>query len=127
MIPPAGTAPVNLRLLGQILDLPATSPSSTTRSTPTRLDELGADLKQRRIRAGAHGRLGEIEGIEQTLSSLRDKRAGAQRLRRITRHIDLGIPALARQLRSWRYEPGPISLNSGRADHVTLGDKRPVL
>lgn len=53
-----------------------------------RLDELESDLEERRKRAGA------IEGIGLTLQCLRNKRADALRLTRITRHVDLGIPAV---------------------------------
>lgn len=37
--------------------------------------------------------LGEIEGIDHTLSCLRAKRADAQRLTSVTRQVDLGMPA----------------------------------
>ncbi|WP_413804516.1 hypothetical protein [Streptomyces sp. OE57] len=37
---------------------------------------------------------GEIEGIDLTLRFLRDKRTQAQRLQRITRNVDLGLPAV---------------------------------
>lgn len=60
-----------------------------------RLDELQTDLELRRARATAEGWLGEIEGIDRTLSCLRDKRADALRLTRITRQVDLGIPTIA--------------------------------
>jgi hypothetical protein len=59
-----------------------------------RLDELEVDLTQRRARATAEGWLGEIEGIDRTLSCLRDRRADALRLTRIARQVDLGIPAI---------------------------------
>jgi hypothetical protein len=58
-----------------------------------RLDELEADLEQWRARAAAEGWLGEIEGINRTLSCLHDKRADALRLTRITRQVALGMPA----------------------------------
>lgn len=60
-----------------------------------RLDELEADLEQRRTRATAEGWLGEIEGIDRTLSCLRDKRADAMRLTRITAQVDLGMPTIS--------------------------------
>jgi hypothetical protein len=59
-----------------------------------RLDELESDLEERRKRATAEGWLGEIEGVDLTLQCLRDKRADALRLARITRHVDLRIPAV---------------------------------
>lgn len=59
-----------------------------------RLDELESDLKERRKRATAEGWLGEIEGVDLTLQCLRDKRADALRLTRITRQVDLGMPAV---------------------------------
>lgn len=40
------------------------------------------------------GWLGEIEGVDLTLQCLRDKRANALRLTRITRQVDLGMPAM---------------------------------
>lgn len=56
-----------------------------------RLSELETDLIARRARAEAEGWLGEIEGIDPTLTYLRDKRQQAARL---TRHgpIKLGTP-----------------------------------
>ncbi|ONI81318.1 hypothetical protein ALI144C_22660 [Actinosynnema sp. ALI-1.44] len=59
-----------------------------------RLDELEIDLELRRIRATAEGWIGEIEGIDRALSCLRDKRADALRLTRITRQVDLGMPTV---------------------------------
>lgn len=44
-----------------------------------RFDELEADLLDRRIRAGTEGRVGEIEGIDVTLTFLRAKRDDTQR------------------------------------------------
>jgi hypothetical protein len=38
--------------------------------------------------------LGEIEGLDRTLRCLRDKRADALRLTRMTRQVDLGMPVL---------------------------------
>lgn len=56
-----------------------------------RLDEIEADLLARRTRAEAEGWLGEIEGIELTLSFLRQKRDQTRRLARIA-PVDLGMP-----------------------------------
>ncbi|WP_309115999.1 site-specific integrase [Saccharothrix sp.] len=57
----------------------------------TRLDDLEADLIDRRTRAQAEGWAGEIEGIDMTLTFLRAKRDDARgRLRRP--HVDLGFP-----------------------------------
>ena len=61
-----------------------------------RLDELEADLEDRKKRASTEGRLGEIEGIERTLQCLRDKRTDALRLTRITHQVNLGMPTIAR-------------------------------
>ena len=52
-----------------------------------RLDELERDLLARRERAEDEGWLGEIDGLDLTLSFLRDKRTRARRL------TNLGIPA----------------------------------
>lgn len=54
-----------------------------------RLDEIEADLLARRERAQAEGWRGEIEGLDLTLSFLRNKRAHTQRF---TRRIQLGLP-----------------------------------
>lgn len=51
-------------------------------------------MEERRKRATAEGWLGEIEGVDLTLQCLRDKRADALRLTRITRQVDLGMPAV---------------------------------
>jgi hypothetical protein len=58
-----------------------------------RLDEIETDLLTRRARAEAEGWLGEIEGIDLTLTFLRQKREETRRLARIA-PIDLGIPAM---------------------------------
>ena len=56
-----------------------------------RLDELEADLLDRRTRAEAENWVGEIEGIAMTLTFLRAKRDDTQRrLRRPA--VSLGIP-----------------------------------
>ncbi|WP_197289116.1 site-specific integrase [Nocardia sp. NRRL S-836] len=60
-----------------------------------RLDELETDLEERRKRAESEGWLGEIEGVDRTLRCLRDKRADALRLTRITRQVNLGMPTVA--------------------------------
>jgi len=56
-----------------------------------RLDELEADLMARLERARTEEWLGEIEGINLTLSFLRDKRT---RARRLTTRTLLGLPAV---------------------------------
>ncbi|WP_051711912.1 integrase [Streptomyces sp. NRRL S-350] len=58
----------------------------------TRLEEIETDLLARRARAKAEGWLGEIEGIELTLTLLRQKHAEAVRLAEVPRPVDLGIP-----------------------------------
>ena len=58
-----------------------------------RLDEIEADLQARRTRAGHEGWLGEIEGIDLTLTFLRQKRDQTRRLARIA-PTDLGMPGL---------------------------------
>jgi hypothetical protein len=58
-----------------------------------RLDEIEADLLARRSRADHEGWLGEAEGLDLTLTFLRQKREQTQRLTRIA-PIDLGIPGL---------------------------------
>ncbi|MEV6911232.1 hypothetical protein [Amycolatopsis sp. NPDC051071] len=60
-----------------------------------RLDELEADLLDRRARAQTEGWVGETEGIDMILTFLRAKRDDTQRrLRRPA--VNLGIPALTR-------------------------------
>ncbi|MCX4970867.1 site-specific integrase [Streptomyces sp. NBC_00654] len=59
-----------------------------------RLDEIEVDLLARRARAEAEGWLGEIEGIDLTLSFLRQKRDQTRRLARVA-PVDLGIPGIA--------------------------------
>jgi hypothetical protein len=59
-----------------------------------RLDELETDLEARRKRATIEDWLGEIEGIDCTLQCLRDKRADALRLNRITQQVHLGMPTV---------------------------------
>ncbi|MFF1399389.1 tyrosine-type recombinase/integrase [Streptomyces sp. NPDC058287] len=56
----------------------------------TRLAELEQDLLQRRQRAETEGWLGEIDGINMTLTFLRTKQADAVRTAR--RPVDLGLP-----------------------------------
>lgn len=60
-----------------------------------RLDELEADLLVRRQRAVDEHWSGEIEGIDRTLTCLRDKRDDARRLTHESRTVSLGIPARA--------------------------------
>jgi hypothetical protein len=57
-----------------------------------RLDEIEAGLTGRRQRAEKEGWLGEIKGIDLTLSFLRRKRARTQRFTR----THLGLPAARR-------------------------------
>ncbi len=56
-----------------------------------RLDEIEADLLTRRERAQTEGWHGEIEGLNLTLSFLRNKRAHTQRF---TRRVQLGLPTM---------------------------------
>jgi len=58
-----------------------------------RLDEIEDDLLARRSRAEHEGWLGEVEGIDLTLTFLRQKREQTQRLARIA-PVDLGIPSV---------------------------------
>jgi hypothetical protein len=56
-----------------------------------RLDELEADLLDRRARAEAECWLGGIEGVDLTLQFLRQKRTDAARLSRRA-PVHLGLP-----------------------------------
>jgi hypothetical protein len=56
-----------------------------------RLDELAADLVQRRSHAADNGWKGEIEGIDLTLTFLRSKRTQTHRA------VSLGMPTLPNQ------------------------------
>jgi hypothetical protein len=58
-----------------------------------RLDEIEADLQARRNRATSEGWLGEIEGIDLTLTFLRQKRDQTRRLARIA-PVNLGMPGV---------------------------------
>jgi hypothetical protein len=58
----------------------------------SQLTDIETDLEQRRQRAHTEGWLGEIEGIDLTLSFLRSKRDEASRLS--VRTDALGIPTL---------------------------------
>jgi len=64
-----------------------------------RLDELEDDLVARRSRAEREGWLGEVEGIELTLTFLRQKRQETQRLARIA-PVDVPIPVVLGAKRS---------------------------
>jgi Phage integrase family len=59
-----------------------------------RLDEIEDDLLARRTRAEHEAWLGEVEGIDLTLTFLRQKREETKRLARIA-PVELGIPAIA--------------------------------
>lgn len=71
-----------------------------------RLNELEADLEDRRQRASAEGWLGEIEGIELTLRFLRDKRAEALRINHTTQQSNLGLPPMPAHKLRQRKRPG---------------------
>jgi hypothetical protein len=57
-----------------------------------RLDEIEDDLLARRARAEREAWLGEIEGIDLTLTLLRQKREETKRLARVA-PVELGIPS----------------------------------
>jgi hypothetical protein len=57
-----------------------------------RLDNIETDLKLRRKRAKEEGWIGEIEGIDLTLSFLKGKRDEAERRSR-REQVPLGMPA----------------------------------
>jgi hypothetical protein len=59
---------------------------------PPRLDEMEADLLARRARAKAERWLGEIEGIDLTLTFLRQKRDETRRLAKVA-PLNLGMQA----------------------------------
>jgi hypothetical protein len=58
-----------------------------------RLDEIETDLLARRARAENEAWLGEVEGIDLTLTFLRQKREETQRLASIA-PVDLGMPVI---------------------------------
>lgn len=58
-----------------------------------RLDELEADLVQRRDHAASNGWKGEIEGIDLTLTFLRSKRTQTRR------SVNLGMPTIPERAR----------------------------
>jgi hypothetical protein len=59
-----------------------------------RLDEIEEDLLTRRARAENEVWLGEVEGIDLTLTFLRQKREETKRLARVA-PVELGIPVVA--------------------------------
>jgi hypothetical protein len=59
-----------------------------------RLDEIEDDLLGRRARAEHEAWLGEVEGIDLTLTFLRQKREETKRLTRIA-PVELGMPVIA--------------------------------
>ncbi|MEU4955599.1 recombinase [Streptomyces lavendulae] len=58
-----------------------------------RLDEIEDDLRVRRSRAAHEGWLGEVEGLDLTLTFLRRKREQTQLLTRIA-PVNLGMPGV---------------------------------
>ncbi|MEV5535218.1 recombinase [Saccharopolyspora shandongensis] len=58
-----------------------------------RLDEIEEDLLARRTRAEYEAWLGEVEGIDLTLTFLRQKREETKRLARVA-PVDLGLPTI---------------------------------
>ena len=60
----------------------------------SRLDEIEADLLARRARAEHEAWLGEVEGIDLTLTFLRRKRQDTKRLARVAL-VELGMPVVA--------------------------------
>jgi hypothetical protein len=58
-----------------------------------RLDEIEVDLLARRARAEAEGWLGEIEGLDLTLTFLRQKRDQTRQLARVA-PVDVGMPGM---------------------------------
>ena len=61
-----------------------------------RFDEIEDDLLARRARAEHEAWLGEVVGIDLTLSYLRRKREQTKRLARVA-PVDLGIPVITAQ------------------------------
>jgi hypothetical protein len=57
------------------------------------LDEMETDLLARRVRAEAEGWLGEIEGIDLTITFLRQKRDQTRRLAKVA-PFNLGMPGV---------------------------------
>jgi len=68
-----------------------------------RLDEIEEDLMARRARAEHEAWLGEVEGIDLTLTFLRQKREETKRLARIA-PVSLGMPALPREHRPGNHQ-----------------------
>jgi hypothetical protein len=68
-----------------------------------RLDEIEEDLMARRARAEHEAWLGEVEGIDLTLTFLRQKREETKRLARIA-PVSPGMPALPREHRPGNHQ-----------------------
>lgn len=66
-----------------------------------RLDEIEADLLARRARAEAESWLGEVEGIDLTLTFLRQKREDTRRLAHVA-PVGLGMPGIRLPRRAGR-------------------------
>ena len=73
---------------------PATGGSRLLSARLPRLEEIEDNLPARRARAHQEAWLGEVEGIDLTITCLRQKRDQTQRLARIA-PADLGMPATA--------------------------------
>jgi len=58
-----------------------------------RLEEIEDDLQVRRSRAAHEGWLGEVEGIDLTLTFLQQRREQTQRLTRVA-PVNLGMPGI---------------------------------
>jgi hypothetical protein len=58
-----------------------------------RLDEIEADLLARRARAEQESWLGEVDGLDLTLTFLRQKREDTRRLARLA-PVGLGMPGI---------------------------------
>jgi len=77
-----------------------------------RLDEIEDDLQTRRSRAAHEGWLGEVEGLDLTLTFLRQKREQTRRLTRAA-PIELGLPGVQPHSITVTDDPGNHSRNGG--------------
>ena len=106
-----------------------------------RIDEIEEDLLARRARAEHEAWLGEVEGIDLTLTFLRQKREDTKRLVRIA-PVELGMPVIsAPRLHessqvvpglgeqpgtSWTATSAESSAAVARADDATCGPQEPA-
>jgi hypothetical protein len=80
-------------VLDQLIEIQRSRHGRRSLRTQSRLDEIEDDLLARRARAEHEAWLGEVEGIDLTLTFLRQKRQETKRVARVA-PVGLGIPSV---------------------------------